>query len=228
MDSSLIRTRYSICKNAAIDLLLQQIDFSIIIDARKLKLYDNIYISTFQNFSEVTGIAIDILTSQSALRDGYTLKTDGRFIILYDRDMENSFPQRMRFTLAHEIGHVYLGHDCDGVIEQQEANLFASELLAPSAIVERLVTGNYEYDIETTRSMFGLSWATAQIKIDNIIRKKKLFGSSCGIRERQLIQMYNDKAKNCKPKSFTEKFGGVMFNPHIFNKHYTEIEADIE
>lgn len=43
---------------------------------------------------------------------------------------------RQRFTIAHEIGHLLMGHTCsqrdnDGSFNETEANAFASELLMP-------------------------------------------------------------------------------------------------
>jgi len=63
---------------------------------------------------------------------------------------KNHHPNRQRFSIAHEIGHYHLGHHIDfsfdpsevadgrfdllhgNVIQEQEANHFASELLMPT------------------------------------------------------------------------------------------------
>jgi Zn-dependent peptidase ImmA (M78 family) len=49
---------------------------------------------------------------------------------------------RRRFTLAHEIGHLLLGHTCnnDQTIkshEEKEADIFASELLVPKSLLKK-------------------------------------------------------------------------------------------
>ncbi|MCX6296176.1 MAG: ImmA/IrrE family metallo-endopeptidase [Bacteroidetes bacterium] len=49
---------------------------------------------------------------------------------------------RRRFTIAHEIGHLLLGHCCnknaeDGSVNETEANLFASELLIPTSFLKK-------------------------------------------------------------------------------------------
>lgn len=76
-------------------------------------------------------------------------------------------PQRQRFTLAHELGHLQLHRDIleeqvhldrgslrrdwlssQGVDEcEMEANAFASELLIPSELLERALAGR-RIDIE--------------------------------------------------------------------------------
>lgn len=86
-------------------------------------------------------------------RDGAEAKTQtvrgsGEYVIVYDERIESA--QRIRWTLAHEIGHIVLGHlTCFegtslarsglttaeyGVLEV-EAHQFAAELLAPQTIV---------------------------------------------------------------------------------------------
>ncbi len=49
---------------------------------------------------------------------------------------------RRRFTIAHEIGHLLMGHGCnksleDGSMNETEANQFAGELLVPTAFIKK-------------------------------------------------------------------------------------------
>ncbi len=49
---------------------------------------------------------------------------------------------RRRFTIAHEIGHLLLGHACndrqdDGSHNETEANIFAAELLMPLSLIKK-------------------------------------------------------------------------------------------
>ena len=75
--------------------------------------------------------------------DGCSLILNGVPIILVRRDM---YPPRQRFTTAHELGHILLGHvgqyplvnrepqATDNPIEQA-ANVFAARLLAPACVL---------------------------------------------------------------------------------------------
>ncbi len=47
-------------------------------------------------------------------------------------------PARLRFTLAHELGHRLLGHTGEGAAEEREADHFASHLLCPEPVMSRL------------------------------------------------------------------------------------------
>lgn len=75
--------------------------------------------------------------------DGYCTILLGRPRIFVSRKCS---PERQRFTIAHELGHILLGHvgqyklvnrepdPGDNPIEQ-EANVFASRLLAPACVL---------------------------------------------------------------------------------------------
>jgi hypothetical protein len=84
--------------------------------------------------------------------DGFTIRNSaGKIQVFFD---EQCSPQRTRFTLAHELGHIYLGHlEGAGSIQysarneepletkdpsERAANIFASRLLAPACVLWRL------------------------------------------------------------------------------------------
>lgn len=80
--------------------------------------------------------------------DGLSVHTQEHYYIFYRGDM---VPGRIRFTVAHELGHIILGHlDHQGYTtrnrEPQEgdapmermANVFASRLLAPACVLHDL------------------------------------------------------------------------------------------
>ena len=75
--------------------------------------------------------------------DGYSTILDGEAVIFVKRDC---YRPRQRFTVAHELGHILLGHvgkyelvnrepsPQDNPIEQS-ANVFAARVLAPACVL---------------------------------------------------------------------------------------------
>ena len=58
-----------------------------------------------------------------------------RVEILYNDTKDYS---TIKFTLAHELGHIVLGHKEDNDISQKEANCFARNLLCPVPVIDEL------------------------------------------------------------------------------------------
>ncbi len=59
----------------------------------------------------------------------YSLKS---YFILYNDNMDIN---RIRFTIAHEIGHIALGHEESNDETESEADYFARHLLVPMSII---------------------------------------------------------------------------------------------
>ena len=78
---------------------------------------------------------------------GVTIFENGIFNIVF-RDTEPS--KRCRFTIAHELGHIFLGHLMINTPQyrtfkiqndtESEANVFARDLLAPACVLHELQT----------------------------------------------------------------------------------------
>ena len=92
------------------------------------------------------------LTELVRKTDGFTVLREGRPYIFYNGDM---LPARIRFTLAHELGHLVLHNGFSrfsgGVVtrsnaepgttrdpEEQAADVFAVRLLAPACVLHEL------------------------------------------------------------------------------------------
>ena len=82
-------------------------------------------------------------TSLTDAPEGRSVALNGRPVILL---AEGPSPERRRFTLAHELGHIILGHvGRVGLLNrepspeddplEQAANVFASRLLAPACVL---------------------------------------------------------------------------------------------
>lgn len=114
------------------------------------------------------------------LRD-QTEKTDG-FTVLY-RDVpyifySSSVPEsRQRFTIAHEIGHIVLGHVGEGKYtimnrepapgdsaDETQANQFAARILAPACVLNALDA----VDAEQISVLCGISHQAAEFRAERI------------------------------------------------------------
>lgn len=110
-----------------------------------------------------------------------SLDLRGRYTICYNDLM---FPEeRIIFTLAHEIGHIVLGHlndfDCSilkrGMTDQQydvleiEANIFASNLLVPVLVLESL----RKPLLESYHEFFNISKTAWQVRMSTMNLDRK-------------------------------------------------------
>ena len=128
-----------------------------------------IIIDTIQNYASITGLPANILLHdrRSPLRDGLIIhrKETRLYIVLYNEDIV--MPERLRFTLAHEIGHIFLGHTCDCDANEYEANTFAAQLLMPWFTI-KMLNSNHFADANTIANIFGVSVTAADRRIREV------------------------------------------------------------
>jgi Zn-dependent peptidase ImmA (M78 family) len=94
------------------------------------------------NITVIDNSTVDFLSKGQS---GATIYQDNHFYIVY-KDSESS--HRCRFTIAHELGHIFLGHLLVGVPKyrtfdinddaESSANVFARDLLAPACVLHEL------------------------------------------------------------------------------------------
>ncbi len=75
-----------------------------------------------------------------------------QYVIYYNDNCKT--PGRIRWTVFHEIGHIYLGHhdnpdDSLSAVEEEEANFFAKYAIAPHPLIRRLNCQD-PWDIQNT------------------------------------------------------------------------------
>lgn len=118
------------CEAEATRLLFNQSTIDTLnIDVRSLEYDKNIYFDSIQNYCTTVGIDINDFCIDGFLNDGCTIAFGDIYLILYNEDINN--PERLNWTLAHEVGHIYMNHTQDGEKEEIEAHWFAAQLLMP-------------------------------------------------------------------------------------------------
>lgn len=109
-----------------------------------------------------------------------TVENGRKVIYINTRD----HPNRQRFTIAHEIGHHYLGHTRDGVTKfrdnpnhystgyqnpvELEANEFAAELLMPSEAIIALIERKGITNPTQLASIFDVSESAMYWRLKNM------------------------------------------------------------
>lgn len=124
---------------------------------------DEVTISSYQEFCQISGIPIKDLISNPSLSDGCCIPNirSGCSIILYNAWNAR---KRVRFTVMHEVGHLVCGHRQNGSIEEIEANFFASQFLMPGVIINDIVRRGYNMDSFEISRNFDVSMNAGQKK----------------------------------------------------------------
>ena len=134
--------------------------------------------------------------------DGFSAKINGRYIIFYDNCIQP--PGRVRFTVAHEMGHIALRHIAGNATawnrgenatndpQEMQANVFAARLLAPACVLMELNIQN----ADELQAATGLSYTAAKIRLErlNALRERGKFYLSP--LERQVYKNFEDYINN--------------------------------
>lgn len=133
------------------------------IDVMRIAMSDrNICVHTYSQAACKMEVSFaQFLTDYTESEMGYTVydKARKRWLIYYNNAKSEA---TIRFTIAHELGHVFLGHTDDNPITDKEANCFARNLLCPYPLREKLIFSTAADYCKT----FGISEPMAEVVID--------------------------------------------------------------
>lgn len=167
--------RYDYCNRRACEFLEEYDINSFPIDVEKL-IYDNKWGLT--KYSEIMKkFSCDLETVIRCLRskDGYTQLDDDNYSIAYNDAKQ--LGNRKRFTLMHEIGHIYLRHLTDfettrlyrgsltkeeNRVLENEANAFARNVLVPSVMLQQLKNKS----ASNIARQFGITVKASETRLD--------------------------------------------------------------
>lgn len=180
-------TNYDRAQLAATRLLIHQHICGLMTTPQWLEFDRPILFESMQKYSESVGKRpSDIFGDDETgtLLEGTTIKKGITRIVLYDRHLSWG---RRKFTLAHELGHIYLNHKENGPEQEQEANWFASQLLMPECVLMELRRWNGSLQVEDVKNWFMVSTTAAMTRISRIERTKSY---RFGYEEQKLLKMY--------------------------------------
>lgn len=158
-------------QNAATDLLNKQYLDSLSIDVRTFQFDRRIIIDSLQSYAAKTGQQVTDLIC-SAFSGSYVVKHPRCNLILYDEREKNEC--RKHWGIAHEVGHIYLGHENDGATEEIEAHFFAAQLIMPEIALRHISSrlgGLTPFDISGT---FNASLDAASRRILTLSRRRRI------------------------------------------------------
>lgn len=154
---------YTKATNAAYDILIKYNEFSFPIGIfsviRKIK---NIRLHTYTELAEKMNVSFNkLITDIAPSCYGFTVfyESNDRYIIYYNESKDDT---TVRFTLAHELGHIVLKHREDGDVENKEANCFARNYLCPIPVVKEMNLCN----VNDYTELFYVSEPMAKVSID--------------------------------------------------------------
>lgn len=120
--------------NEAYKLLTQQdiLEIPVNLNSLLLLLKNTTRLGTYSQMAAKFSMSVYDYINIVPSEFGFTMKKKDKNYILYN---EEKGYYTNRFTIAHEIGHIILGHKNDDTVADREANCFARNLLCPLPIV---------------------------------------------------------------------------------------------
>lgn len=114
---------------------IQELPFNPMAVARQM----NVRVITYESFCSRFGANKQSL-EQRYHKDGFTVASGGRYVIVYNQEI--SSVERQRWTITHELCHILLGHMCAepsgpalSVKNEREADALTAQLLAPLPVL---------------------------------------------------------------------------------------------
>ncbi|MDD7014017.1 MAG: ImmA/IrrE family metallo-endopeptidase [Spirochaetales bacterium] len=152
-------------------------------------------------------------------KDAGTVESQGRYIIFYNQKMP---PSRLAFSVAHELGHIILGHDMEKITQyietkdprlealykryEAEANYFAACLLMPEVVINRLKSLGCHITKEFLQAEFNVSELAAEIRIETVNRNSRRYVSyweKDKSLDNALLLKFNDFIRKVSPRKKT-------------------------
>ena len=112
---------------------------------------------------------------------------------------ERQNPQRIRFSLMHELGHIILGHRGESNQNEQEANYFASNILAPKMAIHYSSCKNHT----EIAKLFNISLQAADIAFTEYRRWHRMAAYKMNFVDKEIYQHFYNKDEDkfvCFPR----------------------------
>lgn len=130
------------------------------LDIFNIKLNQEVVIISFDEMSIRSKTNYETIKDLADGADAFKYEQDGIVFILYDNKI-NSIG-RIRWSVAHEYGHIVLNHknQCDQ--NEVEANFFAANLLLPQCVLKELIQKRGDITKAYLKDKFSISEESAE------------------------------------------------------------------
>ena len=167
--------RYERTMRAAKAFLKQERITEFPIDVFEIARRNGWVLVSYSDLMDSLKVNLNAVIHRMGSRDGATFRQHGLYFIAYNDRVKS--PGRIRFTIAHEIGHIYLNHlvhfertritrlgltPSEMEVLENEADCFARNVLSPSTIVKFLQLREANQLIKP----FGLSFKAARTRLN--------------------------------------------------------------
>ena len=164
----MIKPDFARAQRLATKLLARQTFEKPCVSVRDLNLGPSVIFDTFENYRSITNSPIPCGNCSAC---GVAICLGKKFLILYDEKERNQ--KRLNWTLAHELGHICLGHKCDGQVQEIEANFFAAQLLMPAVVINEMEKIVGRLSCQELCVIFGVSLQAARHRVKTLSRKRE-------------------------------------------------------
>lgn len=130
-----------------------------------LRAQRNTHVLSVEQASEKLNKPLWLLNKDLQIAEAWTYRMvdeagEMHYVVLLRR--EAIHPARLRFNMAHELGHIVLGHDGGNDNEEREADCFAIHLLCPAPVMREMMNGQHLVWAEQVAARCFVSVASVQ------------------------------------------------------------------
>lgn len=149
--------------------------------------FHNLHLQKYSTFARDNGMTVPGVCALLNSEEGCLWRrNDNQYIIFYNDTVRPK--ERIRFTIAHEIGHFVLGHlefanktnlsryslsDLENKAFEKEANYFAKRILAPMPVVYDFISIWNRISADLITDIFDVSFTVSSYIIGDLKRARK-------------------------------------------------------
>ena len=201
------RPDFERAQNTATELLLHQDITSFFIDVRNFRFDKPIKIDSVPNYAKVVMKPITDFTCNE-FSGCCVILHPSCILILYDDEEPNEC--RKHWGIAHEVGHIYLGHTADGEKEEKEAHFFTAQVVMPEIVLHNLEARCNGIDPYEISKVFNASFDSACRRLDTF-QRRGCFSSST--RDKLLLSIFRPLLDEMyPPEGSNKKFWDMVYS----------------